>query len=84
MFLYIETREMNEKTIENLTLLVKTKEGKLIQQQSQVQCCQYFIYCSSLSKCPWVFTVHFEFKKGWALTHDFSKTVSSKRPLMNS
>ena len=42
MFLYIETREMKEKTIENLTSLVKTKEGKLIQQQSQVQCCQYF------------------------------------------
>ena len=32
MFLYIETREMKEKTIEHLTLLVKTKEGKLIQQ----------------------------------------------------
>ena len=42
MFLYIETREMKEKTIEHLTSLVKTKEGKLIQQQSQVQCCQYF------------------------------------------
>ena len=28
MFLYIETREMKEKTIENLMLLVKTKEGK--------------------------------------------------------
>ena len=42
MFLYIETREMKEKTIKDLTSLVKTKEGKLIQQQSQVQCCQYF------------------------------------------
>ena len=42
MFLYIETREMKEKRIENLTSLVKTKEGKLIQQQSQVQYCQYF------------------------------------------
>ena len=42
MFLYIETKEMKEKTIENLTSLVKTKEGKLIQQQSQVQYCQYF------------------------------------------
>ena len=42
MFLYIETREMKEKTIEHLTSLVKTKEGKFIQQQSQVQCCQYF------------------------------------------
>ena len=37
-FLYIETREMKEKTIEDLISLVKTKEGKLIQQQSQVQC----------------------------------------------
>ena len=27
MFLYIETREMKEKTIEDLTSLVKTKEG---------------------------------------------------------
>ena len=42
MFLYIETREMKEKIIEHLTSLVKTKEGKLMQQQSQVQCCQYF------------------------------------------
>ena len=42
MFLYIETREMKEKTIEDLTSLVKTKEGKLIQHQSKVQCCQYF------------------------------------------
>ena len=42
MFLYIETRETKEKTIENLTSLVKTKESKLIQHQSQVQCCQYF------------------------------------------
>ena len=33
MFLYIETREMKEKTIEDLTSLVKTKEGKLIQHQ---------------------------------------------------
>ena len=33
MFLYIETREMKEKTIEHLTSLVKTKEGKLIQHQ---------------------------------------------------
>ena len=33
---------MKEKTIEYLTSLVKTKEGKLIQQQSQVQFCQYF------------------------------------------
>ena len=42
MFLYIETREMKEKTIEHLTSLVKTKEGKLIQHQSQVQCYHYF------------------------------------------
>ena len=28
MFLYIETREMKEKTIQNLTSLVKTKEDK--------------------------------------------------------
>ena len=42
MFLYIETKEMKEKTIKDLTSLVKTKEGKLIQHQSQVQCCQYF------------------------------------------
>ena len=42
MFLYIETREMKEKTIEHLTSLVKTKEGKLIQNQLQVHCCQYF------------------------------------------
>ena len=41
MFLYKETREMKEKTIEHLTLLVKTKESKLIQHQSQVNC-QYF------------------------------------------
>ena len=33
---------MKEKTIEHLTSLVKTKEGKLMQHQSQVQCCQYF------------------------------------------
>ena len=33
MFVYIETREMKEKTIEDLTSLVKTKEGKLIQHQ---------------------------------------------------
>ena len=32
IFLYIETREMKEKTIEHLTSLVKTKEGKLTQQ----------------------------------------------------
>ena len=43
MFLYIETRERKEKTIEHLTSLVKTKEGKLIQHQSQLQC-QYFTY----------------------------------------
>ena len=36
MFLYTEMREMKEKTIEDLTSLVKTKEGKLIRQQSQV------------------------------------------------
>ena len=36
MFLYTETREMKEKTIKDLTSLVKTKEGKLIQHQSQV------------------------------------------------
>ena len=28
MFFYIEKGEMKEKTIQNLTLLVKTKEGK--------------------------------------------------------
>ena len=42
MFLYIETREMKEKTIKGLTSLMKTKEGKLIQHQSQVRCCHYF------------------------------------------
>ena len=30
MFLCVETRESKEKTIEHLTSLVKTKEGKLI------------------------------------------------------
>ena len=39
LFLYIETREIKEKTIEDLKSLVKTKEGKLIQQV------QYFQYC---------------------------------------
>ena len=74
IFLYIETKEMKEKTIENLTLLVKTKEGKLIiQQQSQVQCCQYFTYRSSPSKCPWVLTVHLEFEKGGHLHTIFQK-----------
>ena len=38
----LETREIKEKTIEDLMSLVKTKEGKLIQHQSQVRCCQYF------------------------------------------
>ena len=33
LILYIETREMKEKTIKDLTSLVKTKEGKLIQHQ---------------------------------------------------
>ena len=37
MFLYIETRELKEKTIKDLTLLVKTKEGNIIQQH--IQCC---------------------------------------------
>ena len=36
MFLYIETRELKEKTIEDLTFLVKTKEGNIIQQQLQI------------------------------------------------
>ena len=73
MFLYIETREMKEKTIEHLTSLVKTKEGKLIQQQSQVQCCHYFTYHSSLSKCPWVVTVHLAFERGGHLHTIFQK-----------
>ena len=42
MFFFIGTRELKEKTIKHLTSLMNTKEGKLIQHQSQVQCCQYF------------------------------------------
>ena len=36
-------REKFKKKIEHLKLLVKAKEGKLIQQsQVQLKCCQYF------------------------------------------
>ena len=48
MFLYIETRERKEKTIEHLTSLVKTKEGKLIQHQSQLQCPYFTYYISDI------------------------------------
>ena len=37
MFLYIEAREMKEKEIGDLKSLVKEKEGKLTQEQLQVQ-----------------------------------------------
>ena len=38
MFLYVETREIKEKTIADLASLVKSQEGELYNINPQVQC----------------------------------------------